>query len=870
MAFPNNPQQGDTYTPDGSSKTWFWDGSRWVLATGGQMNLDNLGDATTTNKAPQKNDLLAWDENLKDFRRKDASQVINENDAFVKELDDLIDVNIEDSKHVVGTKYNYYTAIDPTKADGFGRYSINLADKTITINKRDLDGNDASELAQQVTLSGSMGHIVTIEYGASPYSATTRITETPTISSNGNAYTLKYDNVDILQKISEGEDAGKVMFSIALNEFRGLADGAVLMYKQNTGQQWEPAFIDGAEGSVNVTLSKEPPASPDYNDLWIDAENMYMYIYSPTRSGNWGSWVAVTGPGGIDGGSDIVNNSTVTLLPNRGIEVASGGSFKLNQPKNHIIEFSPSNIVLLDNTPPAPDERLKSDIWIDTSDYKMYVWNEYEWVGLSSGDSDQTGVGFNYVPCELDGGGSFNNESLDCAVFVDGGIALSEYCDLDDHYQYQRPGVSVGEVAPKNPLLGQMWFDSTRMETRVFYGTENSTGRWVSILNPSSNPILPPDPNPEPVRVSGPNTAIAGVASENFTCVIGENLPLPSFAWSTTDDKAYIQPVGVRNVVQIVFSKTGTHKVAVTVADRTLLDDDGNTVNYTDYVKVVVTETPQNVAAIYEVLVSYDNETRANRYILNNASKPYLTFVRGRKYIFETSDLTVNPYPLRFYTDANGKPGDLFEDGVRYGDQNSFVEIQVANDAPAILHYESQNLFGGEQNYGNIIYVVGDYVADIGQLSLGTRPIISPSRLDMSVIELPIDVPAGSNPEEEFIYRYSIFMPENREDINDIENFVPTQQPELFFYAYGTVPGIKSVEYYTYTFYMTNPDNVNHPMGLFLDEDNTIPYEQNVEYFDGNTVMVFNPTDDMPPILFYGCKKHPGMGGKINILRSSN
>ncbi len=878
MAFPNNPQQGDTYTPDGSSKTWFWDGSRWVLATSGQMNLDNLGDATTTNKTPEKNDLLAWDENLKDFRRKDVSQVINENDAFVKELDDLVDVNIEDSKHVVGTKFNYYTkSDDPTRPDGFGRYKIDVGAKTITINKTDLDGNDASQLAQQVTLSGSMGHIVTFEYGTTEqFSATTRITETPTVSSNGSAYTLKYDNADILQKIYDAEAAGKIMFSIALNEFRGLADGAVLMYKQNTGQQWEPAFIDGSEDAVNVTLSNEPPASPDYNDLWIDSENMYMYIYSPTRSGNWGSWVAVTGPGGVDGGSDIVNNSTVTLLPNRGINVASGGSFKLNQPKNHVIEFSPSNIVLLDNNPPPPDERLKSDIWIDTTDYKMYVWNEYEWVGLSSGDSDQTGVGFNYVPCEIDGGHSaYDDGNLDCAVFVDGGIALSEFCDLDDHYQYQRPGVSVGEEAPKNPLIGQMWFDSSRMETRVFYGTENSTARWVSALNPSSNPILPPDPSPEPVRVTGPNTAIAGVASDNFTCVIGENLPLPSFAWSTTDDKAYIQPVGTRNVVQIVLSKTGTHKVAVTVADRTLRDDEGNQVNYTDHVKVVVTETPQNVAAVYEVITSYDSLTQSNRYVLNNNVRPYLTFVRGRKYIFETSDPSVINYPLRFYTDDNGQPGDLFEDGVKYGDQNSFVEIQVANDAPAVLHYENSEKIAGEENYGNICYVVGDYTADLGNLTLGTRPFQSPNRLDMSVVEVPVLDEDGNEVVDEEgntvnSNKYSILMPDSAEDREEPSLYNAQIQPTLFFYAFGTVPGISSREYYRYAFYMENPENVNHPMALFLDEENQIEYTEGVSYADGTTIMIFEPEDTMPPVLYYGCKNHPGMGGIVNILRSSN
>ena len=513
---------------------------------------------------------------------------------------------------------------------------------------------------------------------------------------------------------------------------------------------------------------------------------------------------------------------------------------------------------------------LKSDIWIDSSDYKMYVWNDYEWVGLSSGDSDQNGMGFNYIPCEMDGGGAFTEDYCkDCSYNIDGGQADAEFCDLDDQFQFRRPGATVSSRPPRDPLLGQMWFDSERLEQRIFYGTENSTPRWVSAFNPGAAPTLPVDPNPEPVRVEGPTSAMAGVASDNFTTVIGANLPLPSFAWSTTDENAYIQPVGSRNVVQIVFSQTGTHKVAVTVTDRSLVDDDGNQVAYTEFVKVVVTETPSTIAATYDTVTRFFAEDGSFRYVINNQERPYLTFVRGRKYVFLLDDPSNenDSHPLRLYHDVNNSRGDVFMDGVKIADNNVQLEIQVANDAPAVLRYGDENPLAGAPDMGNLIYVVGDYVANFGSLSVGQRPEISPNRLTMGTTKVTVtDEENGTTLED----RYTIMMPPDRASKDDPSTYVAETQPDVWMYAYGTVPGINSKEYYTYTFVLENPLNTQYPFGIFLDEENEVPFNEGISVFDGGTIISFEPTADMPAVLYYGSTNEPGMGGKINIMRSAN
>ena len=187
---------------------------------------------------------------------------------------------------------------------------------------------------------------------------------------------------------------------------------------------------------------------------------------------------------------------------------------------------------------------------------------------------------------------------------------------------------------------------------RVWYVSEASHGRWVSALNPNMDPPLPLDPNPDPVRVEGPNSAVAGIASDTFTSIIGHNLQSPFFSWSSTDADAYIQKIGGSlNTVSMVFSEPGTHRVSCTVVANNLDEP------IADTVKVVVSETPDNVPVVYDVLVRFfsgddqEGTKSGNRFVVNGKRQPYITFVRGQKYIFSQADSSNVLYPLTFYRD---------------------------------------------------------------------------------------------------------------------------------------------------------------------------------------------------------------------------
>ena len=707
MAFPLDPQVGQDYTNGG--KTWIWDGNKWILLSLNNTSVRKIGqlsDVEDENIQEKDGQLLAWDSDVKDADGNDGAWVrsdIDEVSSNVKILDDLEDVEIKESENKLGTPFGYYTQEDPSVDNGWGRYQVDVQNKTIEVHIRDLDGNTTEELLT-ADIDASIG-LRFAYFDESWESSATLLKKT---EFTGKSYIFTVREQEVVDRIYNG--GVSKLFTVQSNEFRGLAHNTVLTYKvdPDSGEsKWRPAFMAGAGGNANITLSTNPPPEPDFDDMWIDASNYYMYVW--TRVGNpdlqRGSWVAVTGPGGVDGGSDLVNDSTVTILDSRGFNVQSGRTFSLNQPKNHLIQMSPSSTVELDGAPPASDERLKSDIWVDTKDYKMYIWNDVEWVGLTGDTKSEgaAGAGFNYIPCEMDGGRADTEFCLDDGFNIDGGRAQQVYCENDDIYAGQRPGAIVGPDAPAIPKKGDMWFDTSLLELRVWYVSEASHGRWVSALNPNMDPPLPPDPNPDPIRIDGPNSAVAGIASDTFTSVIGHNLLSPFFSWSSTDADAYIQKIGGSlNTVQMVFSTPGTHRVSCTVVAANLEEP------IADTLRVVVAETPDNVPVVYDVLVRFfsgsevEGTKSGNKFVVNGKRQPYITFVRGKKYIFTQSDSSNYNRPLTFFRDEARKIP--YTEGVLLG--TDYTEIQVPADGPKVIYYDTTE---DEDIIGNICYLAGEY-----------------------------------------------------------------------------------------------------------------------------------------------------------------
>jgi len=113
----------------------------------------------------------------------------------------------------------------------------------------------------------------------------------------------------------------------------------------------------GSGGGANVSISANPPASPNSGDLWLDSDTAVLYAYDGAF------WVEISGSGG--GGS------------------GSGG------------------FILSDTAPTSPTE---GDAWFDTLDGKLYVYYDSYWIeAIATGATGPTG------PMFLDYQGNWNS-----------------------------------------------------------------------------------------------------------------------------------------------------------------------------------------------------------------------------------------------------------------------------------------------------------------------------------------------------------------------------------------------------------------------------------------------------------------------------
>ena len=127
-------------------------------------------------------------------------------------------------------------------------------------------------------------------------------------------------------------------------------------------------FTAEAGGGANVSISSNPPSSPNAGDLWLDSDTATLYAY------DGGFWLEVSGSGG--GGT------------------SGGGSFILSVT--------------------APTSPTEGDTWFDTENGKLYVYYDSYWIeAIATGATGPTGPMFlDYQGLWSSGVGYLENEGV--------------------------------------------------------------------------------------------------------------------------------------------------------------------------------------------------------------------------------------------------------------------------------------------------------------------------------------------------------------------------------------------------------------------------------------------------------------------------
>ena len=604
---------------------------------------------------------------------------------IVRVLDDLEDVELQD--RYAETNQNIFAInLDPTPPDGYGRYFADTETGFVTFNRYDSQNNSAVPLYTAIDNEFATHRYQLFDTNNTQIDDIQSTINVKTESSTTVAFT--YDDPDIVEKVYNFGQPLRVVVSVI--NYKTIADGVILNFDDET-QQWVPEYHEhngsdgggdnsggggngggGTGGSGNITLGPNSPPDPQFEDVWVDSNNFYMYIYTGEE------WVAVTGPGGGVGGG-LMNDSKITLLSSRGLEIGgpNGGEFTLNQPNDQLINITPKSITTLDSGPPgAPRE---NDLWIDSNDMVLYVFSGEEWIALTGDHAGEKDRGTD-IPCEIDGGNS-----------------SSSYCD--DQIRHLRPGVIVGDTPPSVPSIGDLWFDSNMLELKTWYATPKNQGKWVSTIHPGRSYEPPSNAAGDEIKIQG-TADPTQLEPETYVVKLSDNIRNSSFTllWTTGDIRDSIKGQG-NEEVEIIFSKSGSNFV------RCVCETDYGDGTYVDVLDVVVISAPP-VTHHVTVQNQVDINTGAShkRFYIDGKPRPYLVFNRDREYIFDQSHVSNVGYDLKFF-EVDGDTKTYYDsDEITLGNQT--ITIKTTDDTPPVLFYdilESNVNYRGEL-MGNKIY----------------------------------------------------------------------------------------------------------------------------------------------------------------------
>ena len=257
------------------------------------------------------------------------------------------------------------------------------------------------------------------------------------------------------------------------------------------GTNWVPTSPE-----ANVFISDAPPANPDVGDLWYESDKGALKIYYEDADSS--QWVD-TNVLPISSGAGITLDDLSVITDN-----PLGGGGLVYDNTTGEFTFTPANVLSLSDfsvTTASPSgggslTYLTGTFTYTPPDLSTYLELTDLSVNVASPNgngtltySDTTGV-FTYTPPDLSSGTS--RYSLPVATTtVLGGVKIDGTTITINNGTISAvssgggsTNVSIGTTAPTNATAGDLWWNSTQGQLKIYYNDGNSS-QWVDACGPN-------------------------------------------------------------------------------------------------------------------------------------------------------------------------------------------------------------------------------------------------------------------------------------------------------------------------------------------------------------------------------------------------
>jgi len=235
-------------------------------------------------------------------------------------------------------------------------------------------------------------------------------------------------------------------------------------------------------------------------------------------------------------------------------------------------------------------------------------------------------------------------------------------------------------------------------------------------------------------------------------------------------------------------------------------------------------------------------------FVIDNVSKPKLSFTPGATYRFNTSAVG-GSHPFKFSTSENGPT--QYTTGVTSG--SNFIQIEINYDTPTTLYYYCTNHSG-----------MGNEISTLRIENLVSTGSFNPftSSVNTTTASLSSSIAALSS---SFLSASSSFDTRINNLTESIFTHVVTNSGASNYIIDGvSKPILSFVPGATYRF---NTSGVvgSHPLKFSTSPNGPTQYTTGV--ISGSNFIQIEVNYDTPTVLYYYCTNHNGMGNEINVLR---